>query len=94
MLEETIIIKNIPYSIRENFAVWILFEDITGKLISDQRKVIDNLKLIYCYLFVNNEDMFKFSFEDFYKMIENDTHFYSEFFIKLANINKVEQKKN
>ena len=71
MIQAAVIKLDKEYKIKPSWGGMMLFEDMTKKTIySMEDSVSDVLKLFYCLLKANNED-FKYTFEEFVKLLDN-----------------------
>lgn len=77
----TITIKGIEYTIKQTFRTFFLFEEMSGKSIAlaDISTFADTFKLLYCALKANNKDTFKFSFDEFVDIVDEQPEVLSQF---------------
>jgi hypothetical protein len=88
MKEIKIKIENNEYVVKQSFRSLMLFEEMTGK---NANQLTDNLTdlmtLFYCILQAGNKDIFKFSFDQFIDLIDNNQDTIQVFNDYLADLN-------
>lgn len=94
MKETKIKIGENEYKIKQSFRALLLFEELSGKDVSDIKdSVSDILKLFYCILKANNKDIFNYTFDEFIDLIDENYESVDLFSKFLNDINE-QPKKN
>lgn len=83
----------VEYQIRQSFRALMLFENLTGKPVSESKDSVNTLMLMfYCILKSNNKD-FEYSFETFVDLIDDNSDSIEVFSNYLQGLNKPEKTK-
>lgn len=94
MKEIKIKIGEKEYKIRQSFRALLLFEELSGKDVSDIKdSVTDILKLFYCILKANNKDTFNYTFDEFIDLIDENYESVDVFSKFLTELNNEPKKK-
>lgn len=78
MKEIKISIKEKEYTLKQTFRTYLLFEELTGKQISDIKTMKDMIYLLYCTFKANNKE-FEYSFDDFIDVIDENPEIFTKF---------------
>lgn len=73
-----ITINNIEYNLKYTLRSLFIFEKITDNQFTG-KQLIDYYILFYSTLIANNSDIFKFTFDEFIEMCDNDNSLFSQF---------------
>jgi len=91
-MELKIKIKDKEYTIKQSFRTYLLFEERTGKQISDIQSMKDILELLYCSFKGCNKD-FEYDFDSFIDVIDDDPSILTKFNEFNNSIIQPEEKK-
>lgn len=75
-----ITINEQEYIIKQSFRALMLFEEMTNKTVNQMNEsVADILKLFYCILKGNNLEVWKFTFDEFLNLIDEQPEVFTQF---------------
>lgn len=76
----TIKINEQDYTIKQSFRALMLFEEMTSKTVNQMSESIaDIFKLFYCILKANNLNVWKYTFEEFLDLIDEQPEVFTQF---------------
>lgn len=73
-----IVINNIEYNLKYTLRSLFIFEKITDNQFQG-KQLIDYYLLFYSSLIANNSDTFKFTFDEFIELCDNDNSLFTQF---------------
>jgi hypothetical protein len=77
---KTIQISGQDFTVKQSFRTFMMFEERTKKSISDMSTSIQDLvTLMYCSLSANNKDSFKYTFDEFVDILDNQPDIVNQF---------------
>ena len=68
------------YKLAITLRTHVIYERITGKMVSGQMSTFENIVFIYAVLMSQNREDFKMAFEGFFDWIDSHEEAYAEFF--------------
>ena len=69
----TIKINGVNFKVKQSFRALMKFEEMTGRSVYKINESInDVMTLLFCILSANNRETFKFSFDEFIDLIDNN----------------------
>jgi len=86
----TVKINDTDYKLKQSFRCYLLFEEMTGKQISDISTMKDTITFLYCTLKGSNIKEWNYSFDEFIDLIDE----YPEIFRKFNELNETISSSN
>lgn len=90
-------INGIAYKLKQSFRGLMLFEEMTGTSVSVMEESTGNMiKMLYCLLKANNRELFKWSFDEFIDVLDDNPEIlttFSNYLVSLQGKAKEEVKK-
>ena len=81
-------VKGKDYNIKANsYRAMFLYEDMSNKKINEISTFKDQIMFLYCSFLASNED-FKYSFDEFINILEEDQNIFDEFIKMGEELNK------
>jgi len=81
------------YQIKQSFRALMYFEEMQGKQYTESQKISDQLAMMYCILKAANKETFKYSFDEFIDLIDDNQDQVEKFFNSLVKPEQQSKKK-
>jgi hypothetical protein len=80
MKDNTIKFNGTELVLKQSFKSLMMFETMTGKYATQVNESISDLtKLLYCMLSANNKETFKYSYDEFIDLLDNNLNVMEDF---------------
>ena len=80
MTKGVLTIDGKEYKLAITLRTHVIYERITGKMVSGQMSTFENIVFIYAVLMSQNREEFKMTFEGFFDWLDSHEEVYAEFF--------------
>ena len=81
------------YSVKQTFRALMLFEEMTDTQYENDGKMNTQFKMLYCILKAANRQIFKYTYDEFIDLLDDNQDSVQEFFNYINSLIKPDKKK-